>query len=87
MNGTAQAATNASTIESGLGPSMPNEKQQKQFPKKKASVKVGGWEQSQLDVECRTTRSTKQKHLAFPFVFSCTVRTTTTTKKEMDLKH
>lgn len=42
MNGTAQAATNASTIESGLGPSMPNEKQQKQFPKKKASVKVGG---------------------------------------------
>lgn len=34
MNGTTQAAT----IESGLGPSMANEKEQKQFPKKKASV-------------------------------------------------
>lgn len=38
MNGTAQAATNASTVESGLGPSMGNEKEQKQFPKKKARV-------------------------------------------------
>lgn len=29
MNGTAQAATNASTIESGLGPSITNVKEQK----------------------------------------------------------
>lgn len=40
MNGTAQAATNASTIESGLGPSITNVKEQKQFPKKKPSLRM-----------------------------------------------
>jgi len=38
MNGTAQAAPNAPTKESGLGPKRANEREQKQFPQKEASV-------------------------------------------------
>lgn len=35
---TAQATPNAPTRESGLGPKKANEREQKQFPQKKASV-------------------------------------------------
>lgn len=38
VNGTAQAAPNAPTRESGLGPKTAKEGEQKQLPKKKASV-------------------------------------------------